>query len=63
MSSAVTSSPSPRLTISMKSAMGSGLYMAVPPAMTSGVRPVRSALCRGISARSSIFKIEVNAIS
>ena len=43
-SSTVMSSPSPRLTRSMKSAMGSALYMAVPPAMTRGVRAVRSAL-------------------
>ena len=62
-SSTVRSSPSPRLTRSMKSAMGSALYMAVPPAMTSGVSPVRSEAWSGIWARFSIFRMAVKAIS
>ena len=36
---------------------------AVPPAMTSGVRPVRSALWMGMPARSSIFRMAGKAIS
>ena len=47
----------------MKSAMGSALYMAVPPAMTRGVRAVRSALWMGIPARSSMFRMAGKAIS
>ena len=47
----------------MKSAMGSALYMAVPPAMTNGVSPVRSEAWSGIWARSSIFRMAVKAIS
>ena len=47
----------------MKSAIGSALYIAVPPAMTSGVSSVRSALCSGIPARSSMFRMAGKAIS
>ena len=54
-----SSSPSPMRAMSMKSATGSALYMAVPPAMTRGVRAVRSSLRRGRPARSSMFSMAV----
>ena len=46
-------SPSPITAASMKSAIGSGLNAACPPAITSGSSSDRSAACSGIPARSS----------
>ena len=51
--STMISSPSPITKASMKSAMGSGLKQACPPAMTSGKRSSRSRLRIGRPARSS----------
>ena len=47
----------------MKSAMGSQLYIAVPPAMISGVRSGRCSLRSGTPARSSMLSRAGNAIS
>ncbi len=43
--------------------MGSQLYIAVPPATTSGVSAVRSLACSGTPAKSSMSTIAGNAIS
>ena len=59
MSSGRTSSPSPMRARSIKSATGSALYMAVPPATIRGRRSGRSWLRRGSPARSSMFSIAV----
>ena len=56
-SSGTSSSPSPMRARSIKSARGSALYMAVPPAMTSGARESRSPAWRGIPERSNIFRM------
>ena len=63
ISSAFISSPSPISAMSIKSAIGSQLNIAVPPAMTSGVSSVRSLAWSGTPARSSIFSMAGNAIS
>ena len=47
------SSPSPSTAASMKSAIGSGLNAAWPPAMTIGSSSSRSTACSGMPARSS----------
>ena len=60
MSSRLTSSPSPRINKSKKSASGSGLQTQGPPAITSGASASpRSQACSGIPAKSSIFRILV----
>ena len=53
MTSVKTSSPSPIAKASMKGAMGSGLKVECPPAITSGQLSSRSEEKTGISARSS----------
>ena len=64
MSSRLTSSPSPTINKSKKSARGSGLQTHGPPATTIGAKlSPRSAACRGIPARSSILRILVKESS
>ena len=53
------SSPSPSTAASMKSAIGSGLNAACPPASTIGSSSVRSTACSGIPARSSAVSMFV----
>jgi len=50
--SRTASSPSPSTAASMKSAIGSGLKLAWPPASTIGSASVRSAEYSGMPARS-----------